>query len=138
LKPEETCRDQKSWYGRIKSGEIKVCPVTDCGGKLVHSDMWTWYECEKCEWNDEFQDLQDMGYQEPHEGWPRVTRTCAVCKATSDGSAMPMIELVKCPTHNTGHFLCRWYQDDQGHMVECVCSKGNVGLSEARKCPVPV
>lgn len=136
MKPEETRRDPESWYGRIKSGRIQRCPVEGCGGKLVHNDMVTWYECETCGWTDEFQDLQDMGYQEPTKGWPRVTRICVVCGAASDGTAMPMVELVKCPTHNAGHFLCRWRQDEQGHMVECVCGKGNVELSEARKCPV--
>lgn len=136
MKPEETCRDPKSWYGRIKSGEIKVCPVEACGGTLVHEDMFTWYECETCGWNDEFQDLQDLGYHEPHPGWPRATRVCAVCGAKSDGSAMPMIEAVRCPVHPQGHFICRWRFDDDRHVVECVCSAGNVDTGVAKYCPI--
>lgn len=96
--------------------------------------MFTFYECEACGWADEFQDLQDMGYQEPRPGWPRTTRTCAVCKAHTDGSAMPTIEAVRCPVHPDGHFICRWRQDDAGHMVECACSAGKVTLSELKVC----
>lgn len=105
-----------------------------CGGKLVHDDLVTWYSCEKCEWNDEFQDLQDMGYQEPHPGWPRITRTCIVCKAQTDGSTMPMIESVSCPIHPEGHVICRWSLDAAGHVVERACSAGNVDTGALKVC----
>lgn len=134
MKPEETCRDPKTWYGRIKSGALKVCPVDACGGQLVHNDMFTFYECETCGWVDEFQDLQDMGWQRPTPGWPRATRTCVVCKAQSDGSEMPMIEAVRCPIHPEGHFICRWRQDDAGHIVGCSCSAGNVDTGVLKVC----
>lgn len=136
LKPEETVRNTKGWYGLIKNGAIKACPVEGCGGKLVHEDMFTWYECETCGWTDEFQDLQDLGYQEPTPGWPKTTRTCAICGARSDGSSMPMVEAVRCPIHPDGHFICRWRLDDDGHMVECACSAGNVGTATLKVCPL--
>lgn len=136
MKPEETCRDPEGWYGRIKSGQLQHCPVEGCGGKLVHNDMVTWYECETCEWNDEFQDLQDLGYQDPYKGWPKMTRACVVCRTTSDGTAMPMIEMTRCRIHPSGHFICRWRLDADGHVVECGCSKGLVVTAEFKKCPV--
>ena len=136
MKPEETQRDPESWYGRIKSGQIKCCPVEGCGGNLVHNDMVTWYECQTCEWNDEFQDLQDMGYQEPTKGWPLKTRTCVICGAANNGTTMPMIELASCLKHPAGHCICRWKLDGAGHVIECECSKGLVDTSKFKKCPL--
>lgn len=136
MKPEDTHRDPESWYGRIKSGKVKVCPVEACGGKLVHNDTFTFYECEECGWADEFQDLQDMGWAEARAGWPRVTRTCVVCQARSDGGTMPTIEFLHCPSHVKGHMICRWRLDDEKYVVECDCSKGLVSNSNLYQCPV--
>lgn len=136
MKPEETQRDPESWYGRIKSGHLKCCPVEGCGGKLVHDDMVTWYSCEKCEWNDEFQDLQDMGHQEPTKGWPKVTRTCAVCGASNDGTSMPMIEQIPCSLHPSGHIVCRWKMDADKHMVKCECSANLVYQAVKTICTI--
>lgn len=133
-KPEETSRAHKCWYIRIKDGEVKSCPVESCGGTLAHDGFVTQYQCEACGWTDELQDLQDMGYQKPRPGWPRVTRTCAVCGAKGDGSAMPMIEFFRCQIHPEAHFLCRWRLDVDGHVVECACSAGKVTLGKMKVC----
>jgi hypothetical protein len=136
MKPEETQRDSESWYGRIKSGQIRCCPVEGCGGKLVHDDMVTWYSCEKCEWNDEFQDIQDYGWQEPKKGWPRIARTCVVCGASNDGTSMPMIEQIQCSVHPKGHVVCRWKMDDHKHMVKCECSASMIYRAVEKKCTI--
>lgn len=136
MKPEETRRDPETWYGRIKSGQIKCCPVDGCGGNLVHSDMVTWYECERCEWNDEFQDMQDFGWQEPRKGWPRITRTCVACGASNDGTSMPMIEWIQCSVHPKGHVVCRWKMDADKHVVQCECSAKIIQHGLEKTCAI--
>lgn len=100
---------EDTWFNKVRDGRVKTCPV--CDGRLevynpLNSKHPIWYECVDCEWNDEIQDLCDMGWQAPGKGWPKVMRTCILCAATSDGTALPSVEVAHCRC-GAMHTVCK-------------------------------
>lgn len=124
----------RNWYARIKDGEVKVCPVAGCGGHLTHWEppLPAMYECSRCGWTDEMQDFADLGWANQGPGWPTVVRRCALCGATSDGTAPPSVEFVHCACREGSHAVCRVGGCSAG-------SKDNVRLCpvEFKACPLP-
>ncbi len=66
--------NERSYWSRIKSGEITACPA--CGSKLDEDPLYdgstaTIFECSnpECCWNDESADLSVMGHYTPPPGW---------------------------------------------------------------------
>jgi len=133
---EETSGNPKGWYERIKEGIVRECPVEGCKGSFVHAEFFSMYECDRCGWSTEIQELVDIGSVRPEHGWPRTTRTCEVCGRGNDGTVLPTIELTYCPAHARGHYVCRWIENDQQRMVECACSADKVRTGTFLNCPL--